>query len=672
MLETLKIFHEQDDIIEIRVIGRATSSGYFMDMELAAKEAKKYDGKNNIYFVLNKISPACYHRKNRDRLFDKAASTSDSDIEKRNWILLDFDPRRPAKVSSTDEEKAKSEEIMKSAAKYLQKHGFKSPVIADSGNGWHLLYRIDMDNNNENKKLVETFLKACDMLFSNDDVQVDMAVFNASRITKLYGSMAVKGANTKERPHRRSKITFVPANIEVNSMDKVKTIVALLPKPKKSKTEFDINDFINRHNIEILKETSWEGGRRYILKECPFDSAHGKDSAIIQLNNGALSFHCFHNGCAYNGWKEFRELYEPESERKEYKKEYSYSNKYEKPKREINLEPVIPKVVDEKTKALLNRAIRVKDIKPLDRSNVEIFKTGIPTLDSQMEILFGKVGIVSGINGSGKSTLLGQLMLEALEQGHRVFSYSGELKEDEFQYWIDLQAAGSENLIEKLSKENKKYYEIKYKAKLEIHDWFGDNLWLYNNNESMKYEDILETMEAHRVHRGCRVMFLDNFMTLDITSLSDKDLVAQTQFISSLAKYSKQNNVLVFLVIHPKKIYQSIVQKQDILGSGNMTNAIDFMLLIHRVNEAFLTYLETRKIPKEVKEMMKASSNILEVGKDRWTGKEGLNVPLKFLEDSKRLVDGNYETDLQNKRYSWDKHKKEEWKEVDKPEDCPF
>ena len=109
--ETLKIFYSEGDIIEIRVIGRITSSGYFNDIKKAAAEAKKYDGKGNVYFVLNKINPACYHRENRDRIIDKATNTSDTDIERREWILLDFDPIRASKTSATDKEKKLAEEL---------------------------------------------------------------------------------------------------------------------------------------------------------------------------------------------------------------------------------------------------------------------------------------------------------------------------------------------------------------------------------------------------------------------------------------------------------------------------------------------------------------------------------------------------------------------------------
>lgn len=661
MIETFKLFHKPDDVIEIRTIGKVTSSGYFKDIELAVAEAKKHDGKANVYFVLNKINAACYHRENRDRIIEKASSTSDSDIDRREWILIDFDPKRASKVSSTNEEKALSEELMKKAGAYLKQHGFKSPVIADSGNGWHLLYRIDMPNDNESKKLVENFLKACDMLFSNDKVEVDISVFNASRITKLYGSMAVKGANTPERPHRRSAITFIPKSVDITDQSRIKAIAELLPKPKAIQGEFSIDDFIHSHNIRVLKTSNWDGGKRYILEQCPFDSAHGKDSAIIQLNSGALSFHCFHNGCAYNSWKELRELYEPESQRQKYeKKEYKPQEK--KP---LIVAPSVNKEIDPKTQEILNRANNLCEVRKIDRDSLETFTTGIVTLDKKLELMFGKLVVVSGTNGSGKSTILGQLMLESLEQNFNVFTYSGELLDSEFQYWIDLQAAGMENLTKKVSKKGKEFFDIKPMAMKQIHEWYKDRFYLYKNNESMQFKDILDVVEAFRIHRNCRVIFLDNFLTMDISDLDDKELKAQTIFINSLANYAKSTKTLIFLVIHPKKIYKGICTKGDVLGSGNLTNAIDYLFLVHRNNEAWKTAMKDRMIGSDTKEYLLMGTNILEVSKDRWTGAEGLNVPLMYFEDSKRLIDIN-NLASKDKKYSWDKtptRQKEFWEE---------
>ena len=50
--------------------------------------------------------------------------------------------------------------------------------------------------------LLESALKAIAARFDNSAVKIDQTVFNASRITKAYGTMACKGNNIPERPHR--------------------------------------------------------------------------------------------------------------------------------------------------------------------------------------------------------------------------------------------------------------------------------------------------------------------------------------------------------------------------------------------------------------------------------------------------------------------------------------
>lgn len=652
-MNALDIFHEPGDVVEIRTIGHVTGSGYFKNFDDAMREAMKHDGRENVYFVLNRINEACYHRENKDAVIAKALSTSDGDVTERRWIFIDFDPVRPGKVSATDEEKKLAEEVMKKAGAFLREKGFSAPVVADSGNGWHLMYRIAMPNTPETKTIIEQFLKVLDMLFSTDAVKVDTAVFNAARITKLYGTMAVKGANTESRPHRRSCITFTPKTMTVTDTGRVKAICEMMPKPVKrmeGSVEFDVDDFIRRNGLSILKSGTFGDGTKHVLETCPFDDAHGKDSAIIVMRSGAIVFKCLHNGCANNGWKELREKYEPLSERPQ-KKEYSPP---QNPQQKVQKPSVIiPKVIDEKTEEILKRAENLCNVKQLNREHIKTFSTGIRTLDQQVELVFGKLVVISGVNGSGKSTFLGQLMLESLQQNFNVFAYSGELMDNEFQYWIDLQAAGDENVIQKTSKKGKTYYEIEPNAKRKIHEWYADRFFLYKNNESMQFGEIMNVVETFREHRGCDVIFLDNFLTIDIGDLDDKELKAQTIFINSIARYAKEKQVLIFLVIHPKKIYKGICTKGDVLGSGNLTNAIDYLLLIHRMNESWQTSLKDRPFSKITKNLLLDCDNILEVSKDRWTGKEGTNIRLEFHEGSKRLLDMEDDTSKYH-RYGWD------------------
>ena len=87
---------------------------------------------------------------------------------------------------------------------YLQAQGWPEPLLADSGNGAHLLYRVDLPA--DDGGLVAGALAALAFRFTDALVSVDEKNFNPARIWKLYGTVAAKGDATPERPHRLSRL----------------------------------------------------------------------------------------------------------------------------------------------------------------------------------------------------------------------------------------------------------------------------------------------------------------------------------------------------------------------------------------------------------------------------------------------------------------------------------
>ena len=94
-----------------------------------------------------------------------------------------------------------------SIASELESEGFGKPYRLMSGNGMHLYILLDdIVNNESNKALIENVLKLLSEKFNNDIVHVDTCVFNAARITKVPGTIASKGPNTADRPHRMAVV----------------------------------------------------------------------------------------------------------------------------------------------------------------------------------------------------------------------------------------------------------------------------------------------------------------------------------------------------------------------------------------------------------------------------------------------------------------------------------
>jgi hypothetical protein len=315
-------------VVEVRALtDQYTHSGYFSDPAALIRSVEALDTDSSvhgIYVTLNEVNPALLSRRaNRIkmRLGKKDSTTSDADILRRRWLPIDIDPLRPSGVSSTDEEHglalAKADEI----ARWMTGLGFPDPVRADSGNGAHLLYRIDLPNDEVVTALVKSCLNTLDAFFSDDRVTVDTANFNAARIWKLYGTISRKGDNTPERPYRRSRILSAPEELSVATVDQLRDLAARLPteqhaqqQPATKDKGFDLCTWLSDHNIGVRSEKPYSGGTLFILDQCPFSSAHKDGAFAIQFGNGAVFAGCKHTSCGggTQRWQELRERYEPD------------------------------------------------------------------------------------------------------------------------------------------------------------------------------------------------------------------------------------------------------------------------------------------------------------------------------------------------------------------------
>jgi hypothetical protein len=218
ILRAARLLMSPDAVHELRApkAGRlGTISGYFDNPAVLARAADKLDGLHpGIYITLNPCRPELLARScNRIQPYAQI-TTSDHDIALRRWILIDCDPKRPAGISSSDREHSRAIATACGVWDDLRGAGFPEPVIADSGNGAHLLYLANLINSPETTNVVQRVLKGVAARCAPDDIEIDVSVFNAARICKLYGTLVRKGDSTADRPHRRSRILEIPDRLE--------------------------------------------------------------------------------------------------------------------------------------------------------------------------------------------------------------------------------------------------------------------------------------------------------------------------------------------------------------------------------------------------------------------------------------------------------------------------
>ena len=342
-MEVLGIY---DRALEMRMIKtkKGTISGYYENKEKLLRDTFRYDGVNNIFFTLNVFSEDLLAR-GKDKLIEYASHTiSDSEITRRELLLIDVDPKRPAGVSSTDEELQSSETVLIEVVNFLTSEGFPEPVIACSGNGYHALYKVDSPNTKEVTQLYKEFLYALDSKFSNEKAQIDKTTYNPARITKMYGTIACKGDSTESRPHRRSRIVQAPNEFNVVDESLLKKVAELYTNKNTTskkvstvhnksvvKGSINIEEWLREKGLDVSKVKEEVDRTVYVLEKCPWNSNHtDKSASITQFNTGAISAKCHHDSCSHENWSSLKKLYEPKASKN--KSEYS-EKEGEEPKR---------------------------------------------------------------------------------------------------------------------------------------------------------------------------------------------------------------------------------------------------------------------------------------------------------------------------------------------------
>lgn len=658
--EALSILKRPGELFEVRILkGKTTISGYFTNLDTLEEAFKTVDLRGaNIFYTLNTIKEECYAREQHDCFRVSKVTTSDKDIDYYSWLLVDLDPVRATGISSTKDELKEAYELSRRIVEYLRERDFPAPICALSGNGIHLLYKVGLQVNENNTRLIERCLKALDFLFSNEKVEIDKSVFNPSRISKLYGTTAQKGSSTKERPHRMARIISELQTVEQTKKEVLERLAEEYPEEPKSvsrnynsNNSFDLDQWLSDYGIRINKISTWKDTTRYVLEECPFDSSHkAPDATLIKMPNGALCFKCFHNSCSGHDWREFRLKYEPDAyDDKRAEDELRIEEGWKRYKAfNRQREDITYEVEDSFDVKPAQMFETMSEILAKPKEERICIPTGLTDFDKKVGGLAkGEISLVSGLRGAAKSTWLSQVALNAINKGFNVMVYSGELKDTRFIQWMLQQAAGRD-YVKKSTKYEDLYY-CDHSVRGTIADWIGDKFRLYNNNYGSNFRAISQSLQEAIKTFQSDFVIIDNMSILDLSDISaDKRIDKWDQqklFVETLKNLSMICNCHIAFVAHPRKA-MGFLRLDDVGGSGSLGNLVDNAFIVHRNNTDFEKGYKVFKGLKWVTEC----SNVIEVVKERESGMQDVFIPLWFEKKTKRLLNDPEELIV----YGWD------------------
>ena len=325
VVSALQAIVSESQIVELRALQvpgedgiKRNYSGFFNDIGLLASAGVQLSdaGAKGVYFTPNPVKegPKTEHI-NTLTVGSRGKSATDRDIEEVNWLLIDIDPVRKAGLAATADEKGEAKAVCANILTYLTKLGWPKPLLGDSGNGYHLLYRVS----GVTSDTIREFLDVLGDMFSTDGAEVDRLVFNPSRIWKMYGTWPRKGDNDPSRPWRKASLLNPEEVLVPVSMQQLEGTVSVVSSEKRADEPDDdafnaFDEWVTENFPSLGPAQPWQDkGRRWVFDVCPWDSSHTDRSAyIVQFNNGSIAAGCLHENCEGNerddegkhlGWK---------------------------------------------------------------------------------------------------------------------------------------------------------------------------------------------------------------------------------------------------------------------------------------------------------------------------------------------------------------------------------
>lgn len=291
-----------DNLVEMRLMSESNGKliGFFNEREALIASAKKASGSFQVYVSLNHRRPTANKYEKSNHLFPakRDFGGKNSDVDKIRKILIDIECRRGKEIPASAQEIDRAGLVTDQIAKCLfEKFSIECSKFL-SGNGFHLIFRVNLKKNSETDGKIRKFLTDLGKKFDDADISIDTSVHDPARVCKLYGTMSVKGTASVDRPHRLAKV------LKICDSSKIFDVPNLISTSKKT----DVAQDPNANVFAIIKSSGLyirqKSEDMHIIR-CPWSASHttgtdGDTSTIYHSANEQVPeyFNCKHSHCS--------------------------------------------------------------------------------------------------------------------------------------------------------------------------------------------------------------------------------------------------------------------------------------------------------------------------------------------------------------------------------------
>ena len=307
-------------------------------------------------------------------------------------------------------------------------------------------------------------------------------------------------------------------------------------------------------------------------------------------------------------------------------------------------------VIDEAAPVPVKGIIEVKSIYADIRN---LFEQGVQSglrldqiiIDEYITWESGRLAIVTGVPSSGKSEFVDYVVCKLnIKHGWKAAFFTPENYPLKFHY-----AKLFEKLVgKKFNKGN--ISELEWDM---CYDYVRNNFYYILNEEDFTVKSIIDSAKILVRTRGIKVMVIDPYNKLE-HEYTDSETQYISRFLDQLIQFAKMNDILVFLVAHPRKMNKTngkvdVPSLYDISGSANFYNKTDYGITVHRkTSEDGVMINEIDVYFQKIKYKHLGKQGIISLNYDYINGRFnqlGRDQSNWLVEDTQKVITDFYEAD---------------------------